>query len=59
MDALEWTRNAWRIFDLNKSPNAGMRITIDGEVVKEYGTNPDTSGMKAFIPEIPLRKDHD
>jgi hypothetical protein len=38
-------RELWKAFDLNNSPNAGMRITYDNGEVKSYGTVTETADL--------------
>ena len=37
MGALEEARFLWKLFDLNKSANAGMEAYEDGQLVKKHG----------------------
>ena len=59
MDALEWTREAWRVFKLNESHNAGMRITENGKVTASYGVVHEVDRMDSFsaIPGLGFRPD--
>jgi hypothetical protein len=44
-DPLTEMRELWRHFDLNNSPNAGMKITYDNGEVKSYGTVTETADL--------------
>lgn len=37
VDAVEEARFLWKLFDLNKSENAGMEAYEDGQLVKKHG----------------------
>jgi hypothetical protein len=44
-DPLTEMRELWKAFDLNNSPNAGMKITYDNGEVKSYGTVTETADL--------------
>ena len=59
MNAIESLREFWKVFDLNKSKNAGMRIIEDGEVTKQHGSVVDASKMAAFVPVVVIGSSND
>ena len=44
MDSLETAREFWRVFELNNSEGAGMKITENGIVTKSYGADTEVRG---------------
>jgi hypothetical protein len=45
MDTLDFARDIWREFELNKSQGAGMTLTVDGVVTKQHGKATDTDDL--------------
>ena len=44
LETLETAREFWRVFELNNSEGAGMKITENGIVTKAYGADTEIRG---------------
>jgi hypothetical protein len=52
MDTLDFARDVWKEFGLNSSQGAGMTLTVDGEVAKQYGKLTNTDDLKEMGESI-------
>lgn len=55
MDALEEARFLWKLFDLNKSENAGMEAYEDEQLVKRHGVVPKLSDFRVCVSPVVAR----
>jgi hypothetical protein len=52
MDTLDFARDIWREFELNKSFGAGMTLKVDGAVTKQHGKLTNTDDLKEMGENI-------
>lgn len=52
MEPLTFAREVWKAFELNNSPNAGMKLTEKVTVTKQHGTVHDYDESKLVKPVI-------
>ena len=46
MEAIDFARQLWKEFNLNKSRGAGMTCFENGEIIKQHGKATDTDDLK-------------
>ncbi len=51
-EALDFARDMWKEFDLNKSKGAGMTYIVDGVIVKSHGKDTNTDHLKEMGDSI-------
>lgn len=55
-EPLDFARDVWKEFELNKSKGAGMTYFVDGVMVKDHGAATNTDDLKEMPDSIVFHK---